>query len=317
MKISIGPVLFDWGKEKLYQFYQQMAFETPADRLYIGEVVCSKRQQLSPQEMANLIETLKPSGKELIISTLGLVMSNEEQETIHELAQVAKDLEIKIEANDMAGVSVAENKKVPFIAGPHINIYNPETILFLQELGATGVVFPVELPKAHIQGIIDGLPKKEGLERELFVYGKIPLTFSARCYTARAFELSKANCQFKCGEFPDGLPVDTLENSPILTINGVQMMSNPLYNLIESTQDLQQIGLTTLRLSPSSQGMDKVIDLWSARLAKKISSEEAFQALKENAATESFCNGYFLDNSGLSYQPPNKHKKYSDNLSRR
>jgi collagenase-like PrtC family protease len=43
------------------------------------------------------------------------------------------------------------------------------------------------------------------METELFGYGRLPLAFSARCFTARHYNLQKDDCQFRCLDHPDGL----------------------------------------------------------------------------------------------------------------
>jgi collagenase-like PrtC family protease len=44
------------------------------------------------------------------------------------------------------------------------------------------------------------------METEVFAYGRLPLAFSARCFTARHFNLQKDTCEFRCLEFADGMP---------------------------------------------------------------------------------------------------------------
>lgn len=43
MKYSLGPVLYYWPKETLEDFYQ-LAANSSADVIYLGEAVCSKRR---------------------------------------------------------------------------------------------------------------------------------------------------------------------------------------------------------------------------------------------------------------------------------
>ncbi|OSM02425.1 U32 family peptidase [Magnetofaba australis] len=297
MRLSIGPVLFDWGKKGFQDFYKRMAFDTPADILYIGEVVCSKRFNLSPDEMGKLAEELKASGKEIVFSTMGLVMSEAELDDMRRIVAIAADLGLKVEANDMAAYSVLDG--APSVAGPHVTTYNPETMDFIASVGSQRVVFPVELCFDDVRGIISGATQKP--ECELFAYGKLPLTFSARCYTSRAFNLPKSNCQYKCGEYPDGMVMRTQEAKPFLTINGIQTMSDRLFNVIEQADQLADGGIDIVRLSPQSQHMGEVAQVWRDRLDGKLGGAEALARLTELNGGQAFCNGYFLGRAGLDF----------------
>ena len=48
---------------------------------------------------------------------------------------------------------------------------------------------PVELSRTTLREMLDALP--EGVETEIFAYGRMPLTLSARCFTARSHNLPK------------------------------------------------------------------------------------------------------------------------------
>jgi O2-independent ubiquinone biosynthesis protein UbiV len=296
MRISIGPCLFDWGKKGITDFYKKMAFETEADILYIGEVVCSKRLHLSPDELIKLALELKSSGKEIVLSMLGLVMTEEEQAEIRQMAHLAKDAGLRIEANDMASIGVGEGQKM--VAGPHICSYNPETLDFLEGVGVDRVVLPVELSAKYISGIFRDV---KSIESEVFAYGRLPLTFSARCYTARAFNLPKVNCQYKCGDYPDGMPMHTQENKQFLVINGIETMSELVYNLIADLKKLQDMHIDILRLSPQSKNMADVVNIWKATMDGKVESQEAIAKLLEINGNDPFCNGYFHERPGLEF----------------
>ncbi|MBF0460012.1 MAG: U32 family peptidase [Magnetococcales bacterium] len=301
MKIAIGPCLFEWGKKAIQQFYQRMAFETDADILYIGEVVCSKRHHLTAAELGELAELLRPSGKEVVFSTLGLVMSAEEQDSLRQVAEQATKQGVWLEVNDMGGMGVGEG--LPLVAGPHINTYNAETVAFLRRIGVKRVVLPVELAHATMTDIfsVDG---SAGLQKEVFAFGRLPLTFSARCYTARAFQLSKSNCQYKCGLFPDGMEMRTQEQVPFLHINGTQTLSAQVFNLILDVPRLRQMGVDVLRLSPQSQNMAESVAVWKQCLANRISGSDALAHLREWNAGKPFCNGYFHGQPGLEFVGP-------------
>lgn len=301
MKLAIGPVLFEWGKKAIRDFYQRMAYETPADILYIGEVVCSKRNNLTPDEMVELGLSLRGSGKEVVFSTLGLVMDDEEVENTRRIATLAREHGFALEANDMAAIAVAEGENL--VAGSHITTYNPETLDFLANLGVRRVLFPVELSGQAIAGILRKI-RHQGVEGELFAYGKLPLTFSARCYTARAFHLHKSNCQYKCDAFPDGMAVATQEGESFLTVNGLQTMSHRTHNLIAHVERIREMGLAILRLSPQSDTMAEVVNVWKERLEGRLDGAEAMARLATANHDQPFCDGYFLGKPGKDLVEP-------------
>lgn len=298
MKIAIGPCLFEWGKKGIQAFYQRMAFETDADILYIGEVVCSKRYTLTPTEMVQLANLLKPSGKEIVFSTLGLIMTEEEQASLRDIAHLSKESGFWLEVNDMGGMGIAEGQ--PLVAGPHINSYNSETLNFLHHIGVKRVVLPVELAHDAMTRMITGCNKPPP-EIEVFAYGRLPLTFSARCYTARAFQLPKSNCQYKCGDFPDGMVMQTQEKAKFLIVNGIQTMSERFFNLVQDLPVLRQMGVNSLRISPQSQNMVEIVSVWKECLTNRIDGEEAMARLTQLNGGEPFCNGYFHGKPGLHH----------------
>ncbi len=45
MEITLGPQLFFWPKNDVFSFYEKVS-NSVIDRVYLGEVVCSKRREL-------------------------------------------------------------------------------------------------------------------------------------------------------------------------------------------------------------------------------------------------------------------------------
>lgn len=243
MKLSVGPLLYFWERDAVVAFYRELC-TLPVDIVYLGEVVCSKRRALRREDWRRIGAELHVAGKEVVFSTLSLI------EAESELAYLGRIVAEPswIEANDMAAVELAAG--APFVAGPHLNVYNSTTLALLADRGARRWVAPVELDLATLEEILAQRPP--GLEAEVFGYGRLPLAFSARCFTARAHHRQKDDCGFVCGQYLDGLTMHTREHEPFLTLNGIQTQSARVYNAIASLGALTRAGIDIVRLSPHS-----------------------------------------------------------------
>src|SRR5699024_4549869 len=89
-----------------------------------------------------------------------------------------------------------------FVAGPFLNIYSPPALSLLAAQGATSWVMPLEMDQQGLNAMLKECPAD--LQTEVFAFGRMPLAFSARCFTARNRNLPKDNCQYVCLEYPDG-----------------------------------------------------------------------------------------------------------------
>ena len=235
MKLSLGPNLFFWPKKVLYDFYHDMK-NSAVDTIYLGETVCSKRRELSTSEWLELAQELSTSGKEIVLSSLALLMADSE---LNSLKKLCDNASVKVEANDMSAVQFLTQQKVPFVCGPSINIYNARTLKLLNQCGAMRWVMPVELSRNCLRSILSeaqelGFLKK--IESEVFSYGHLPLAYSARCFTARYLDLAKDKCEFSCIKFPEGLMVNSQEQQALFNLNGTQTQSASIYNLIQLKQ---------------------------------------------------------------------------------
>jgi len=295
MRIAIGPVLYGWPEMKIRDFTLSLAEEADVDVLYIGEVVCSKRTISGIDWLLNLANELRSSGKEIVLSTLAMPTTEPELQSLRDLCQAAKESGLKIEANDMAAVSMASRLGVGFVAGPHLNCYNHGTLRELGRYGAGRVVLPLELPARLIPAVFGDC----NIEREYFAHGRLPLTFSARCYSARASGLSKSECRRICFRHPDGMEMNTLDEHGFSTINGVQIMSHRPFTVIDRLPELAGFGVDILRLSPQSGEMTEIIHQFRMVMEGEKDADEALQILSgSQQASETFCNGYYYGHQG-------------------
>lgn len=291
MKISLGPLLYYWQRDVVFSFYEAMS-HTAVDIVYLGEAVCSRRHELRLSDWLDVAQMLKDAGKEVVLSTQVLLESGAEVGTMH---KITGNGDYVVEANDMGAVQCL-NGKVPFVAGPHLNIYNLPTLQWMAGLGANRWVIPLEMKRADLAAIQAGRPA--GLQTEVFAYGRMPLAFSARCFTARHRNLPKDDCRFSCLDHPDGLLLKTREHESFLVLNGTQTQSAKVYNLVDAMDDMRDLGVDVVRLSPQSQNMAEIVAVFDAARQRTLAPQDALARLQPLMPAEG-CNGYWHGQPGL------------------
>ncbi|MGO9446108.1 MAG: U32 family peptidase [Thiobacillaceae bacterium] len=285
MNLSLGPLLYYWSRDDVLAFYAEAA-NWPLARVYLGETVCSRRHLLRLSDWLDLARQLVDAGKEVVLSTQTLI---ESESDLKMLRRIVGNDQFLVEANEWGAVRLLAGAGLPFIAGHTLNIYNPETLDVLVGLGAQRWLPPVEVARTALAALLEHTPAD--IETEVFVYGRLPLAYSARCFTARHYNLPKDDCQFRCLDHPDGLPLATREGRPFLTLNGVQTQSAGVYNLIGELPALRELNVSSLRLSPQSRQMGRVVAAFRAALASDDRCTEMLAPALPGPAVDGYWHG--------------------------
>ena len=290
-RLSLGPLLYYWPRQQTFDFYDEIANST-VDVVYLGETVCARRHELDASDWLTIGQKLQAAGKEVVYSSQVLLESESDIRRLKSLFNNNK----YIEANDMSAVNLATEASLAFVAGMTLNLYNESALALMTKKGAIRWVAPVELNSAQLGYLVRAVAST--LETEVFAFGRMPLAYSARCFSARHINRQKDSCQFVCLDTPQGLDVYTQDNEPFLTLNGIQTQSVKSCDLLADIPLLLDFGVKVLRISPQAQHTPAIIELFRAVLDNKIEPQEAFNranSLRLAAA----CNGYLHDKAGL------------------
>jgi len=293
MKLSIGPIQYFWERQRVLDFYQQVA-DSAADIVYLGEVICSKRRLVKFEDWLAIGEELKQSGKEVVLSSLTLLEAASEMSSLKKLC---RNESFMVEANDISAVQVLSSAGKSFVTGPSVNIYNGRSLQFLASKGLKRWVLPVELGLDTLKDLQGQRP--DGVETEIFALGRLLLAYSARCYTARSHNLPKDDCQFKCIDYPDGRLLETQEDQQFLVLNGIQTQSSRTHQVLEQIPDLQALGVDVLRISPQYNDTLRIIDIFSNALNNNDLENLGNKLLE--LLPMGACNGYLIEQAGMDY----------------
>ncbi len=289
MKLSLSPILYCWEKPRVYDFYDAIK-TSDVDIVYLGEMVCAKRQELLLNDWLEIGKELHKHGKEVVLTSLALVDSPSK---LLDVKKAVNNGEFTIEANDFSAINLCVENQLPFVAGHALNIYNAEALAVMLRNGMQRWCFPVELSQAWLHDIqkeceAQGIWQK--FEKEMLAYGYLPLSYSARCFTARNVGRDKADCEIACIQDPSGKAVFTQDNQRIFTMNGIQMQSGLCYNLINEYAELEPL-VDIIRLSPLDENIIDIIQLYRSRML----SEDCIPY----QLTQNECSGFWTGEAGM------------------
>ena len=301
LALTVGPVLYHWSREVLMQFYADVA-ESAADTVVLGETVCARRRELRLDDWLELGRALRGAGKQVVLAAQALI---ETEADLRLLERQAEQQEFSVEAGDASALQLLAGR-VPLVLGPHLNIYSREALREHADLGASRWVAPVELSLDALALINPPAepvrtPAGEAIATEAWVFGRLPLAFSARCFTARHHRVPKDDCGFRCEADPDGLLLSSTEGQPFLVLNGTQTQSASVQNLLADGMALRAAGVSRLRLSPCAQGFTQVLADFDAVMNGDAAPAGRAAAWAGLGVPGPFSNGYARRLPGMAW----------------
>ncbi|MBY6186988.1 U32 family peptidase [Marinobacter hydrocarbonoclasticus] len=247
-RLSLAPNWWPMDRAAQHQYLDGL-IESPFERVYLGESVCSLRDRLAPRSLLSLAETLMANGKEVVLTSLTLLGSERDLALLDKLCDQQR---FAIEANEMGAVGAAHQAGLPFVGGQGLNIYNLDSLRWLLGLGMTTYQPPLEMAQpvlATLMAQAEASGDRGRFELELLGYGQPPLSVSARCATARVAGRNRKRCETVCQE-RGAQRVDSLEGDAMLLLNGVQVHGDRPIDLLDSLAALRALKLDWLRIDP-------------------------------------------------------------------
>lgn len=287
IKVSLGPVLYFWPAHTLDAFYERV-LQSRVDIVYLGEVVCAKRRHYSLKHWLEWASRLQDAGKEVVLSGLTLIESESELGAMKQLCQQG----LLLEANDMGLAQLAIESGLAFVGGSTLNLYNANAVAYLQQRGMQRWVPPLEISRQSLQALLQDYQALNGapLQTEVFCFGRLPLAHSARCYTARFLNLPKDQCDFRCQDYPQGIPLQTQEGQGLFQINGIQTQSFQTCNLLHEHKTMHQLGIQIMRFSANDISCLDKLDAFS----EQCDEDTMIPRLEDD-----HCNGYWYGKPGI------------------
>lgn len=286
MEIALAPLPYFWTKQATFEFYARIA-ETAVDRVYLGEIVCPRRQTLKVADWLAIATLLRDAGKTVVLSGYTLIESTSQIKWLRKLCDAGWPLEV----NDLTMVALLEAANISdWTAGAQLNIYHGDTLRTFAAMGASRWVPHHELSREDLSHLVP-LAHSLGMTTEITVWGPLALAHSSRCFTARRYGRPKDDCGFLCQQWPEGLLIETQEGDHFLRMNGVQTQSARWWSLLDRLDEVCALA-DAVRIVPN--------------LNDTIAAIEAVAAWRDATPTpdaqwidpQRCCNGYWFGKAG-------------------
>ena len=251
MRLTLGPLQYFWPRERVLAFYREAA-GWPLDVIYLGENVCSKRRELAHRATGSRSPTSSPTAGARSCSPRS--RCSRRSRSSPRCAGWWRTAAAASRPTTWPRCSCCASAACASSAARRSTSTTTRRCACCCEDGLERLVLGVE--HGRDAGRASSAPAAWPLpELEVAVWGRLPLSYSARCFTARALDLAKDDCGFRCIDYPDGLPLASRDGQPFLTINGISVQTRrPLRPRARAARTCAAAGISLARIYPQAEG---------------------------------------------------------------
>lgn len=264
------------------------AIASGCDAVYFGASSFNARrkaQNFTDEEIENVVCYCHARGVKAHLTINTLIFDSELKEALN-LAKIAAKAGIDaiiIQDLGLASLIHGLSPKLNIHASTQLSCHNLDGVLELAKLGFSRVVLSRELSYKEIKHIVDNSP----IETEVFVHGALCMSVSGQCYMSAFFGGCRSANRGLCAQ-PCRLPFKTVNHENVLSLKDL--------SLIDKIQELQKIGVTSLKIEGRMKRPEYVA--LTTRLCKKASlGQEILEEDKENLknvfSRSGFTSGYY------------------------
>ncbi|MDK2893153.1 U32 family peptidase [Methanohalophilus sp.] len=227
------------------------AIENGADIIYVPIYLLPEIRQF---EGGKLLDS-KNEKPEIVLS-LPLIIHDSEQRTIIPLVLESKKYGLTVECSDLGSLKLAEELGLPFVAAKSLNTFNSLSAEILSEKGAIRVCVSPELSVEEIRKLSSGV-NHDKMQLELVAYGR-QLMFVT--------EHDLLGPLVKQGFFRNGMSAYLVDKKgdryPIRRWGTRTLLyDSRVINMSGKLRDLQEAGISVIRLELGNDGQKKVANL--------------------------------------------------------
>ena len=282
MKLSLAPLSGRYRTEAIVGFYREAAACADIDRVYIGELFCSKRRiPLAAFEESVVIAALKEegvrilegAGKDVVFSGHAMPAGEADYESAAPYVELVQTVEV----NSLGFIPWLRERfpEASMLAGPIVNLYNRDDLEIVAGWGCAGVSLHIDLmPETILDLCANG-----AIPAEVLLHGRPPLAFSWRCYAARFAGRPQNACSHVCRE-QDGLVLENLEGEDGFIADGLAVLPGQSVSLVGQARDYAEAGAAFGRLWVGPGEVEPVASAYAALLRGELSVDETKAVLE-------------------------------------